>query len=291
MRSIIVFLILFPLSISAQDISAISLDSIKAYVERDSIKKDSIKKEFLTNNWSNTEFNPYRNTAIEFPFELNFDDVYYASPISKDYVITSRFGWRWSRVHKGIDIDLITGDNVIAMLDGKVRYVGYHSGHGKTIVVRHYNGLETVYAHLSGYKVKVNETVRKGQIIGTGGNTGNSRGSHVHIESTYKGLHINPEYIFSFDSSNKIKKPTFWITRDWVTPFLHNSNRQSEFVYFNSKEEAKQSKGIKQEVYIVKKGDTLYDISRRFNVSVSKICKANAIGKNTVLKIGQELVF
>ena len=207
--SLFVVLVFSIQSLSSQETSYISqiikMDSIKLLVEQESIKKDSIKKQLMLENWDNKVFNPYKNQRIEFPFKISFDDSTYASPILRKNVVTSRFGWRWGRAHKGIDVDLITGDKVMAMMDGKVRYVGYHSGHGKAIIIRHYNGLETVYAHLSRYNVKVNDVVQKGDIIGKGGRTGNARGSHVHIETTYKGNYINPEYLFSFDDNNKIK--------------------------------------------------------------------------------------
>jgi murein DD-endopeptidase MepM/ murein hydrolase activator NlpD len=290
MKNLLFLIILFSIQLKAQQKSFINLDSLKAYVVRDSIRKDSIKYRFLTTNWDNKKFNPYKNETVNYPFKIDFDDVFYASPISKNYVITSRYGWRWGRAHKGIDIDLITGDEVHAILDGKVRYVGYHSGHGRTVIIRHYNGLETVYAHLSRYKVKVNDTVKKGQVIAKGGNTGNSRGSHLHLETLYKGKHINPEYLLSFDDNHKINKPYVWVTRDWVTPFMHNSRRQSEFIYYATREEAEKSEGIQQKVYVVKRGDTLYGISRKYNVPISKICKINSIRKNSTLRIGQELV-
>mgnify|MGYP006284158999 CR=1 FL=1 len=268
----------------------IKLDSIRYLVKQDSIRKDSLKKQLMAEKWDNRIFNPYKSVRIEFPFKISFEDSTYASPINRNKVVTSRYGWRWGRAHKGIDIDLYTGDKVMAMLDGKVRFVGWHGGHGRVIIVRHYNGLETIYAHLSRYNVKVNETVKKGQVIGRGGNSGNSRGSHVHIEVTYKGNYINPEYLFSFDEDNKIKRSYFWITQDWVSPFLHNSKRPSEIVYYDSYEDAVNSEGLKQKIYVVKRGDTLYDIAKRYNVSISTICRANSIRKNSPLRVGQELV-
>ena len=268
----------------------IKLDSIRYLVKQDSIKKENLKRQLMTEKWDNKTFNPYKDEKIEFPFKISFEDSLYASPINRNKVVTSRFGWRWGRSHNGIDIDLFTGDKVMAMLDGKVRFVGWHGGHGRVIIVRHYNGLETIYAHLSRYNVKVNETVKKGQVIGRGGNSGNSRGSHVHIEVTYKGNYINPEYLFSFDETNRIYRSYFWITQDWASPFLHNSKRPSELTYYESYEEALSSEGIKQKIYVVKRGDTLYEISKRYNVSISNICRANSIRKNSTLKIGQELV-
>ena len=290
MCRLLILLLFFSINVNAQEASVFDLKAIRAFAKKDSLRKDSIKTSILNTKWNNNIYNPYKNEEIQFPFLLEFNDIFYASPISKENVITSRYGWRWGRAHKGIDIDLISGEDVLTMFDGKVRFVGYHSGHGKTVIVRHYNGLETVYAHLSKYSVKINDTVVKGQSIGKGGRTGNARGSHVHLEAIYKGNYINPEYLFSFDENRKIKKLAFWITKDWVTPYFHNSRRPSEFVYFDTYEEAKQSKGIEQKIYVVKRGDTLYDISRKHNISISRICKANAIRKSSTLKIGQQLV-
>ncbi|OED39589.1 hypothetical protein AB832_03915 [Flavobacteriaceae bacterium (ex Bugula neritina AB1)] len=106
------------------------------------------------NNWSNTIFNSYWKEKLAFPFEISFNDETFSSPVDYKMVVTSRYGWRRGRPHQGIDIDLKTGDNVKTLLGGKVRYARYHRGHGKTIIVRHGNGLETVYAHLSEYVVK-----------------------------------------------------------------------------------------------------------------------------------------
>lgn len=290
MLRIIVFILFMSYNVKAQENPVLDVEAIKAYAIQDSLRKDSLKTRFLNTKWDTTNFNPFMNEKPEFPFILEFDDVFFASPVPEKKVITSRYGWRWGRAHKGLDIDLFTGDDVMAMLEGKVRYVGYHSGHGKTVIIRHHNGLETVYAHLSTYKVKVNDTVAKGQIIGKGGRTGNARGSHVHLETMYKGQYINPEYLFSFDEELKIKKSTFWITEDWVTPYLHNSRRPSEFVYFDSEEEAENYNGLSQKTHIVRRGDTLYDISKTYNVPISKICLANALQKSSTLRIGQELV-
>ncbi|MGY6648430.1 peptidoglycan DD-metalloendopeptidase family protein [Wenyingzhuangia sp. IMCC45574] len=243
-----------------------------------------------TTSWSNTTYNPYKKNSVQFPIHISFKDSLYHSPIPRKKVITSRYGWRNRRAHKGIDIDLITGDSVFAILPGKIRYVKYHSGHGKTIVVRHENGLETVYAHLSKYLVKVNDTVKKGQVIGKGGNTGHSTGSHLHLEVHYKGVSINPEILFSFDESNKIRQQNNWVPKYWATPYFHRSTRQSKIQLYASKNEAIASEAKTKIFYTVKRGDTLSRISHKYSVSIASICKTNAIKPSSVIKIGQNLV-
>ncbi|NER13645.1 peptidoglycan DD-metalloendopeptidase family protein [Leptobacterium flavescens] len=234
--------------------------------------------------------NPYKSYSLKYPFNIDFDTIQYASPIDKKKVVTSRYGWRWGRAHRGIDIDLVTGDEVRAMLDGKVRFVGYNGGHGRTVVVRHANGLETVYAHLSKYKVKVNENVKMGQVLGKGGTTGNARGSHLHLEVRYKGVTINPEYLFDFNKDNSIRAKDIWITRNRVNPVNHVSTRKSKMPVYNTREDALNGVQKERVVYIIRKGDTLGKIARRHRLSITQLCRINSIRRNSILRIGQRLI-
>lgn len=245
-----------------------------------------LKAEF----WDHTVYNPFKDQTVTFPLKLEFKDSTYFSPIGKNKVITSRYGWRRGRAHKGIDIDLITGDSLFSMFDGIVRMSRYTRGHGRTVVIRHYNGLETVYAHLSKYGVKENDTIKRGQYIGKGGVSGNARGSHLHLVINYKGVSINPEYLFEFNKDNRIRAKELWITRKWTRPIAHNSRRQSKIEVLLTEEEAVTSLIKKQSIYVVKPGDTLSRISKRNNVTITVLCKTNAIRRNSVIRIGQKLV-
>ena len=240
--------------------------------------------------WDNTIYNPYKEVKIEFPLKLQFKDSSYASPIGRSKVVTSRYGWRRGRPHKGIDIDLITGDSLYAMFDGIIRLAKYTQGHGRTIVIRHFNGLETTYAHLSKYGAIENDTIKRGEYIGKGGTSGNARGSHLHLVVNYKGVSINPEYLFSFDEENTIRSQELWITKKWTRPSSHNSRRQSEIELLLTEEDAIASLQKQSEIYIVKRGDTLSRISVRNNVTIASLCKTNAIRRNSVIRIGQKLV-
>ncbi|MEO1031234.1 MAG: peptidoglycan DD-metalloendopeptidase family protein [Bacteroidota bacterium] len=240
--------------------------------------------------WDTTVYNPYKNVVSEFPLNIKFEDSTYAPPVSHKKVITSRFGWRWGRPHRGIDIDLVTGDSVVAMLDGIVRFARYSRGHGRTVVVRHYNGLETTYAHLSRIGVKANDTIAKGQYLGKGGNTGNSRGSHLHLVTSYMGESIHPEYLFKFDATNSMRSQDIWVTRKWTRASYHNSRRLSKLALYESKEQALASLEKQRKVYVVRKGDTLSRISRRNNTTITAICRTNKIKRNSTLRIGQKLI-
>ncbi len=177
--------------------------------------------------WDNNKFIAYPEEDLSWPIYLTFADSSYAKPINRSMVVTSRYGWRGGKAHHGIDIDLITGDLVMALLPGKVRLVKYVSGMGKTVVVRHDNGLETVYGHLSKQFVNVDQMVEKGQPLGRGGTTGNARGSHLHLEVRFRGKSINPELLFDFSEAGKITASEVEVTKYWATPRKHRSTRKS----------------------------------------------------------------
>lgn len=299
MRLIICIVLVFSLSIEGFSQSNIKLpnskplpsfvfnnDSINSSKEKEVNSVVGIKSE----HWDTKNFNSYKDELVKFPMQIKFKDSLYRSPILDSMVITSRYGWRWRRAHSGIDIDLVKGDDVVSILDGVVRFAKYNSGHGKLVIVRHYNGLETAYAHLSSFSVKANDTVKSGQIIGKGGATGNARGSHLHLITSYKGVAINPEYLFDFDGTNRIRSKELWVTQRWTMPYFHSSRRKTKMELLTTKEEAIASLKKEKQIYIVKRGDTLSRISRRNNVSIRAICVANNIKSTSILKVGQKLV-
>jgi hypothetical protein len=247
------------------------------------------QKDWIADNWVTTRFNPYENTVLEFPFKISFKDTAFTSPILRKKVVTSHFGWRRGAVHKGIDVDLITGDKVLAMLGGKVRYVKWHYGHGQVVVIRHYNGLETVYAHLSKQMVEVNDSVTQGHVIGKGGVSGNARGSHLHLEVRYQGTCLNPEYFFDFGEENKIRAQEIWVNKKWSQAYTQNSRKTAEIHVCHSLEEAVKIADAPTFVHTIKRGDTLSSISHTYQVSVTNLCRTNHISQKTLLRIGQQI--
>ena len=268
------------------------LSEVESLLERTIVDNtsDSIKEAMMTDHWTNKTFNPFKKVKVEYPFKVTFKDSTFASPIKRRKVVTSRYGWRRGRPHRGIDIDLYTGDKVMAMFDGKVRYVKYVLGHGQVVVIRHENGLETIYSHLSRQLVKPNQMVKKGQVIGKGGTTGNTRGSHLHLVVSYKGVFLNPEYFFEFNEENKVRGKEIWVPEKWAIPYIHNSRRQSKIELCTTYEEAVQSEKNRRKIYVVKRGDTLSKISMKYNVSITNLCKTNSIRRSSVLRVGQKLV-
>lgn len=140
---------------------------------------------------------------------LNFNDsvmIVLNGPEVGEYVhpvkgpATSKFGFRKYRYHLGEDINLETGDSVSSIFNGKVRIAQWSKTYGNVVIVRHPNGIETYYAHLSKLMVKTGDNVNAGDVIGLGGNTGHSHGSHLHFETRFKGQPFDPAMIIDFDN-------------------------------------------------------------------------------------------
>ncbi len=239
--------------------------------------------------WDNDKVNPYMDVSLPVPFKVEFDQSTFTYPIDGDIVVTSRYGRRRRGPHRGIDLDLVTGDSVRAVLPGKVRFAKYSRGHGKTVVVRHANDVETVYAHLSAYLVEANDSIAEGQVLGLGGNTGNSRGSHLHLEVRYKGVCIHPEYVFSFDGSSSIRGSELWVSNAWQSPKLHSSYRKSEVAPLFTEQEAIAAQNAEPRYHRVQSGDTLSHIAQRYHLGLSELCRLNALSRTAILRIGQTI--
>lgn len=154
-----------------------------------------------TENWDNTEFNPYGETPIK---PINIDLHGYVNPV-KTNIINSHFGYRprFGRNHYGVDLKASIGDTIYASFDGKVRITKFNrDGYGFYIMIRHDNGIETLYGHLSKFLVRSNQYVKRGQPIALAGNTGRSTGPHLHYEMRYMGRAMNPEKLVDFTTHN-----------------------------------------------------------------------------------------
>ncbi|HTX89432.1 MAG TPA: M23 family metallopeptidase, partial [Bacteroidales bacterium] len=170
--------------------------------------------------------------------------------------------------HKGLDIDLNKGDSVRAAFDGVVRYARYnHGGFGNLVILRHYNGLETYYAHLSKILVLNNQVVRSGEFIGLGGSTGRSRAPHLHFEIRYKDLPLDPLRMINYDQQ-KLICDTFSICKKMFYPATYDGHA----VY-----------------YTIRSGDTLGKIAQKNHTTVKEICALNKIKPNALLRVGKPI--
>ncbi len=229
--------------------------------------------------------------------------------------IRSHYGPRGRRNHNGVDLPLKTGEPVYATFDGKVRYSTYNSGgFGNLIIVRHPNGLETWYAHLSRRNVNVNEYVKAGDVIGYGGSTGRSTGPHLHFEVRYCDQTFDPERLFAFEEG-ELKYQTFALERSFFSIRSRETDQLEEYddfeniaslkdedgeeasaedilAYLSAEEKAKREEEYRksQELYhTIKRGDMLGTISRKYGVTIDQICRLNNISRNTTLQINKRI--
>lgn len=157
-------------------------------------------------NWDSTVLDPYRlnvkNLNVEFSVAILAADCGYNLPIVGR--VNSGFGWRHGRPHQGVDLQLRTGDSVSVAFDGVVRMSKWYAGYGNCVIVRHYNGFETLYGHLSKRIVKTGDLLNAGQVIGLGGSTGHSTGPHLHFETRFLGRPIDPANIIDFKADTLV---------------------------------------------------------------------------------------
>lgn len=251
----------------------------------------------LYEEWSNKSVAGY-NQAI--PETYTVDLRHFAMP-TKSRMVTSNYGRRWGRMHKGLDVKVYTGDTIVSAFDGKVRIVKYEpNGYGNYVVIRHNNGLETVYGHLSKHLVIENQKVRAGQPIGLGGNTGRSTGSHLHFETRLLGIAINPAFMFDFVNQDvKANKYVFRRSEHiaqagTAAPAAPRAKATTTTAATTTTTIAKpavtaSAPVAKETSHKVQQGETLYSIATKNGMTVDQLCKKNGIPTSYVIKIGETL--
>ena len=260
----------------------------------------------LYNDWNNVY--AHRETALPDSFLIDLRDFCMPTPSRQ---ITSNFGARWGRQHKGLDIKLNTGDTIVAAFPGKVRIVRYEpKGYGKYVVIRHPNGLETIYGHMSKHLVVENQEVRAGEPIGLGGSTGRSTGSHLHFETRLCGTALNPALMFDFFNQDVVgnsylfRKSTYNQESIVATRLRGVGGQGGEdhtdyaaLAQKQPRQQAQKTAGKAQSqkssggIHKVQRGETLYAIARKHGTTVDAICRLNRITTKTILKPGQILKY
>jgi murein DD-endopeptidase MepM/ murein hydrolase activator NlpD len=246
----------------------------------------------LYSSWDTSTIHPY--SFIE-SFKTDSALVRLTEPTDCGFVlpfkgnVTSEFGWRHRRPHYGTDIDLETGDTVVAAFDGMIRIAKLNRSYGNVVIIRHNNGLETVYAHLSKILVEAGQKIEAGQQIGLGGNTGHSFGAHLHFEIRYLGQAMDAQDFVDFEKG-LLKKNDYIITKsDVETKYdlraLHSRQKRDLGL---SRVTNSKVKG-KYKTYKVRKGDTLGRIAQRNHTTIKALCAKNGIKRNKALRAGQKL--
>ncbi len=240
--------------------------SLTGFYDSSIYPSNSMYKKWDTYNlYPYTEALREEDEAVKLVIRDSINYCNYAPPIKG--LITSDFGWRDGRSHNGMDIDLQVWDPVHAAFDGMVRIARHHPGYGRVVIIRHYNGLETLYAHLHRLKVEPGDVIETGQVVGLGGSSGRSTGSHLHFEVRFKGKPLNPRTIIDFNNNCLVSDSIQLVKNRWsyqVVPL-----------------------GV--EYHVVKQGEHLYGIAMKYGTTISDLCLMNGIPRNRPLQVGQKI--
>ena len=260
----------------------------------------------FTECWDTRTVNPYREVPDTIPDRFTLWVVDTLDSYTCPYVVHPRslFGYRHGRRHQGIDLPYPTGTPVAAAFDGKVRISDYVGGYGNLVVIRHANGLETFYGHLSKRNVEAGDWVSSGDIIGLGGSTGRSTGPHLHFETRYKGAAFDPAWLIDFETGT-LRHRLFRIRSWYFNPnqrYVQSVDDEDEIFRTDEEDRLLAEEQAKKEAaaraaaeaaamryHTVRSGDTLSGIARKYKTSVRELCRLNNIKETTVLQVGKRL--
>jgi murein DD-endopeptidase MepM/ murein hydrolase activator NlpD len=275
---------------TSKQIKASGLDNIFEQEE------DEPELDIYTEGWNSKLVNAYNGASVPYSQKIDVSD--YCMPCPG--YMTSPYGYRkrFKRMHKGVDLKIYIGDTIRAAFDGKVRLTNYEGGgYGNYVIIRHTNGLETVYGHLSRALVKADQYVHAGDPIALGGNTGRSTGPHLHFETRFMGYAINPAAIFDFANQTvhtdefTFCKDTYQNARNFDpnanTEYAREFNERHSHQANNSSSASKATRQSK--TYKVKKGDTLAKIASRNGVTVRQLCRINGLKSSSKIRPGQSI--
>jgi len=254
------------------------IDSIQMQYELDEEDDDMSPADDLYEGiWNNLCVKAYPDVTV--PDSFRIDLTTFVMPVEGK--ITSPFGPRRRRFHYGTDIKLQVGDTVYAAFEGKVRVQQYERrGFGYFLVLRHPNGLETVYGHLSEFLVSEGESVEPGQPIALGGNTGRSTGPHLHFECRFLGRAIDPADIVDFN--NFCTFDDSYVFQKYKTNEISTNN-------INYARQNKYTTPGAVTYHRIRSGDTLSKIAQAHRVPISQLCRLNGLQRTSTLKVGRVL--
>ena len=277
------------LSTPSEQISIVLFnDNTWRYVLAEGFRNDTT---VFDDHWNTTATNAYTDVELNsFPDATPIQLVDSLRSYHYPYIgrITSRYGPRRGRAHQGLDMSLKVGDPVYAVFDGKVRLSKAAGNYGNLVIIRHNNGLETYYAHLSERSVQTGDWVVAGQQIGLGGNTGRSTGPHLHFEVRYRGQSFDPERIIDFKTGELRREELLLKRRHFSIYAKYEQDFDDEVEIAKiEEEERKAAQAIKY--HTVRSGDTLGALARKYGTTVNRICQLNGIKSTSILRIGQKL--
>jgi murein DD-endopeptidase MepM/ murein hydrolase activator NlpD len=254
--------------------------------DRDSMAKIILQNDdVFKSDWSTTSVHYSKADPRKMPSNLRFEllrgyEKYKYNWFGK---LTWGFGPRWGRMHKGLDTHLEEGDTLFSSFNGIVRYAEFNEGgYGNCVVIRHFNGLETIYAHMSRLDVKPGDLVFTGELIGLGGTTGRSDGPHLHFETRYKSFAFDPYLILDKENELALHDTEFILDKNNL--FTESSSSNDDHSNSSSKSQVSQSK-----YHTVKKGENLSNIAKKHKTTVEKLMKLNKLKNKNAVRVGQKL--
>ncbi len=271
--------------------------------------EDKMSDRIFTTKWDNEYPNPYHMPLDSLAEEVIIPIVDSVSTFRSPFQgkVYSKFGRRHGRNHTGVDLPLHFGDPIFAAFDGKVRMAKYYHGYGNLVILRHSNGLETFYSHMSKIMVSEGDWVQTGQQIGLCGSTGRATGPHLHFETRYKGYAFDPEWIIDFQDAS-LRHGVFVLKKKYLnaeSSYVPESDEEEVAIYEGdakekaiAEEKAAKAKAEAEQkakemaaaqYHTVRSGDTLSGIAQRYHTTVRKICTLNGITERTILRVGKRL--
>lgn len=255
--------------------------------------------EDFNRDWDTEKVNPFQQPVDSLPeaWAIWMVDSLGSYHCPQTGRVTSKFGIRYGRRHQGVDIALPTGTPLYAAFDGKVRISKYLGGYGNLVVIRHDNGLETFYGHMSRRDVEPGDVVHAGDVIGASGNTGRSTGAHLHFEARYHGLAFDPQRIINFEDGKLCQSIMVLKRRYFDASSRYDQNFDDEFLNAEDDRKALAEKKKRDEeaarkamaYHKVREGENLGAIARKYHTTVNNICRLNGIKNPNSIRAGKTL--
>ncbi len=261
------------------------------YVRNRAAIKDST---IFTRYWDTKTLFPYKELTInDLPTSVAIDLVDSTSSFHYPYKgkihPRGKYGPRRYRQHQGVDLPLNTGDKIYATFSGRVRISEYNrGGYGNLVIIRHDNGLETYYGHLSERYVEPNQWVEAGTVIGLGGSTGRSTGPHLHFETRYYGQSFDPERLINFEQGYLCRE-TFLLKRGYFSIYSNAGQDFEDEIANEEQDKKEEAERAAMRYHKIRSGDTLSHLAVKYGTTVGNICRLNGIKSTTTLRIGRTL--
>ena len=249
-------------------------------------------KDVYEKYWDEISSNPYKMSLDSLPYSWSIwlvDSLgQYHCPFKGDVHPRGKFGPRRGRRHQGIDMPLKTGDPIYATFTGRVRMSKYLGGFGNLVVIRHENGIETFYGHLSKRNVEAGDWVNAGDVIGLGGSSGRSTGPHLHFETRYNGFAFDPQWLIDF-KTGKLRQRLFLLKKKYFNIYSNYEQDFEDEMKNHEEDKAEDAEKAAMKYYTIRSGDTLSKIARNNGTTIKELCRLNGISQNATLRIGKRL--